>query len=735
MKRNQTIIALLLFSISFGIYLKTLAPTVTGGDSGELLTDVYILGITHPPGHPLYCLLGRLFTFLPFGSVVYRVNMMSAFFASLTIIFVYLIVLKIQNTGKPANWQTDKPFTSHLPAIIASLCLAFSKSLWRYALRAEIYTLQAFCLALLILLLLQWKDSHDLRPATSDRQPATGNRYLYLFALIYGLSFSNHTFMALFFPAFLYIIVATDRRQILKFKSILLMLLLFLLGLVLYLYLPIRSLVNPPLDWGDPENLQRFIYHVTGQQFAFRLFDLPLNKIPAQIRSYSCMLLSEFTWLPLSVGLIGLGCLMREKRRFLLFTGLIFLANLVFSLSSFTIKSPAHHFIPSYLVFSLWIGYGMGFLFRFLYSRFSGMGIGIYLASFLLLLLPLVPASIHYQEVDKSRDYEFYEQARNILEAAEEGTILIGGDTFTFWYLKYVEGRRSDIIELADGLIAHRYPWYLGQLQRRYPQLAISCPQSEIGKGPIIKGFLRDKEFIYPVNQKIKEAWEALEKEGGGDSKRSPQDIVKSAVTWYLIRHNLDEHPIYLFERDELALPSQYYLSFRGLYYEISKKEPRLVVENPRIENEVGANFSDKLLLLGYNIDRTALFPGDPYRITYYWKILRKPKKPPKIVVLFVDEEGNYEVKEGKFKFHQVHYLGYGLPPNYEKGQTIAEEYHVMVPSDISPGRYNLHLGILDEEEDQALLVKSPARKGEILMITGEPFVKLGSIEVLSRGK
>ncbi|HRK33650.1 MAG TPA: DUF2723 domain-containing protein, partial [Candidatus Hydrogenedentes bacterium] len=56
------------------VYVMTLGPTITGEDSGELVTAAYTLGIAHPPGYPIWCLLGKVFTFIPFGSVAWRVN-------------------------------------------------------------------------------------------------------------------------------------------------------------------------------------------------------------------------------------------------------------------------------------------------------------------------------------------------------------------------------------------------------------------------------------------------------------------------------------------------------------------------------------------------------------------------------------------------------------------------------------------------------------------------------------
>ena len=152
LKRKSTG-AILLFLLSFFVYLKNLCPTITFGDSGELVTASYLLGIPHPPGYPLYCLLGKLFTFLPFGSIAYRVNLMSVFFASLTVVLIYLVVLKL------ITHNSSRITFEYIPAIVAALCFAFSQSFWSYALVAEVYTLKAFFLALLIFILLKWKEA------------------------------------------------------------------------------------------------------------------------------------------------------------------------------------------------------------------------------------------------------------------------------------------------------------------------------------------------------------------------------------------------------------------------------------------------------------------------------------------------------------------------------------------------------------------------------------------------
>ncbi len=83
------------FLTTFAVYLRTLCPSVYVGDSGELIAAAYTLGIPHPPGYPIYCLVGKLFSYIPVGSIAYRLNIMSAFFASATCAMLYLIIYSV----------------------------------------------------------------------------------------------------------------------------------------------------------------------------------------------------------------------------------------------------------------------------------------------------------------------------------------------------------------------------------------------------------------------------------------------------------------------------------------------------------------------------------------------------------------------------------------------------------------------------------------------------------------
>ncbi|MDE3090999.1 MAG: DUF2723 domain-containing protein, partial [Chloroflexota bacterium] len=127
------------FITTFGIYLLTLAPTVQGFDSAELTVGAYALGFVHPPGYPLYMLLGHWFVQLPVGDVGFRLNLMSAIFGGLTTLVLYVLVFEYSRDG-PASF-------------VATLLFATEPVFWSQAIRAEVYTLQTF---LMVGALLAW---------------------------------------------------------------------------------------------------------------------------------------------------------------------------------------------------------------------------------------------------------------------------------------------------------------------------------------------------------------------------------------------------------------------------------------------------------------------------------------------------------------------------------------------------------------------------------------------------
>lgn len=185
--RLDTALTVLLGAGSLALYVRTLAPSLLFGDSAEFQTIAYTLGIGHPTGYPVYILLAKLFTFLPVGDIAYRVNLLSAVAAALTVSLVYLILRKL------GSWQ--------VPAALSVFMLAFAELFWKHAAIAEIYTTSSVCLSFILYCVLTWKKS--------------GNpRWLFVAGLFGGLSLGIHTTMALSGIAILLYLVLSTRQRV-----------------------------------------------------------------------------------------------------------------------------------------------------------------------------------------------------------------------------------------------------------------------------------------------------------------------------------------------------------------------------------------------------------------------------------------------------------------------------------------------------------------------------------------
>ncbi len=172
--------------ILFAVYLDTLAPSVLPKDSGRFQARAYVLGIGHPTGYPTYIMLGKLFTYLPVGDVAYRVNLSSAVYAALAIMLLYLVASRL---------------TESLPAVIAALAFGVSRTFWREAVIAEVYTLNVLFLCAVLLSLVMWRERRS-------------DRYLLLAAFLTGLSLTNHLTSALLIPCGGLFVWLTDRRTV-----------------------------------------------------------------------------------------------------------------------------------------------------------------------------------------------------------------------------------------------------------------------------------------------------------------------------------------------------------------------------------------------------------------------------------------------------------------------------------------------------------------------------------------
>jgi 4-amino-4-deoxy-L-arabinose transferase-like glycosyltransferase len=438
----QMLMALPAWLAFFGpvtVYLLTACSTVYNLDSAEFSAAAHVLGIVRATGYPLYLLLGKAFTLLmPMGDVAFRLNVMSALCAAGTIALIYRIL-----------WSLTR---QRVAALSASFLFAFSYYFWTQAVVAEVYTLHTLLMASLLLLLLRWEATRS-------------DGLLVAFGLLYGLSFGNHMSTILLAPGFALFLFAVDGRALLRPRHLLLLLLPFLAGLGVYLYLPVRYQAQPAfnyvgrydaqgnfiaLDLRQPANLW---WLVSGKAFRGLMFDYTPAELVKEVGQAAYRLWGNYLGIGLVPGLMGGWVQMRKKPRHFALFGVLFAANLVFFIN-YRVVDKAVMFVPAYLVWAVWIGEGFNWLVRWVQGPHrTGSPPPVW--AWGLLVMVIVPLVVNWPLVNVHDDTRARDLADAALMHASRDAIILGWWTSVppIQYLQLVENRRPDLLVINRFLI------------------------------------------------------------------------------------------------------------------------------------------------------------------------------------------------------------------------------------------------------------------------------------------
>lgn len=194
-KRSNQLIGWVVFAIALLTYCLTLEETASYWDCSEFIATSYKLQVPHPPGAPLFLMLGRFFSFLSFGDatkVAYAINLMSALSSAFTILFLYRSIVLLGQKLSIKNSLEKNQWVVMGAGVVGSLAYAFSDSFWFSAVEAEVYAMSSLFAAFVIWGMLKWD-------ATDDESRA--NRWLILIAYAIGLSIGVHLLNLLTLPA------------------------------------------------------------------------------------------------------------------------------------------------------------------------------------------------------------------------------------------------------------------------------------------------------------------------------------------------------------------------------------------------------------------------------------------------------------------------------------------------------------------------------------------------------
>ncbi len=635
LKKTRFIGALFVFVVSFAVYFATLAPTIFPGDGPELIAASYNWGVSHSPGYPLLTLITKGFiTVFPFGSVAWRVNLLNALLGSLTLVTVYFIIHRLL--------AKKKDLTAVASSVAGSLFLGFSSAFWLYSITAEVFSLHHFLAALMVLVVLIWREKTLLGGDNSDK-------WLFLLTFLAGLSFANQQAIVFLAPPFLFLILITDKKVFLKWRVVGLALLFLALGLIPYLYLIIAASLSSAFAWGNPDNLRRFFGIITREGY---------GGVPSPEKGYAFYehsgidlwfyaknLYFHFTAIGILLGVAGFYFLRKTKEILVFLAGCLLFAGpfFLFYLGDLKLEESirpavAERFVMlSELFFAVFLGCGA----YFFLEKIKTKKLKIFLAVILGLSF-VIPLSAHYHHLDLSENTLLYDFGTDILNSADQDSLLISkGDMmfFSLLYLQEVEEKRTDVKMVHQPLLTAE--WYVDYLKEKHPDIVI--PFSKIREGGDLMARIKElvgenageRSVYYPVIENIKgfkPGYFPLHREFvvqliKGKPDFSVKEYIEQNRQFYekarviknrrLFREKSDKYPYYDWEREIQAIAAGVHNNKCFLLHDLNYGEEAEV--ECQIAVSIKPDFSPAYLNLGDIYYKRGLYEE---AISYYEKMI-----------------------------------------------------------------------------------------------------------------
>ena len=200
-KKINNILGWVVFAIASTVYILTSEPTMSFWDCGEYISTAFKLEVGHPPGAPLFQLIGRFFSLFAFGDLTHvarMVNTMSALASGFTILFLFWTITMIAKKIilKKGEMTNQHMWTIMGAALVGSLAYTFTDSFWFSAVEGEVYAMSSFFTAIVVWAIFKWEEHANEKHAY---------RWLILIAYLMGLSIGVHLLNLLAIPAITFV--------------------------------------------------------------------------------------------------------------------------------------------------------------------------------------------------------------------------------------------------------------------------------------------------------------------------------------------------------------------------------------------------------------------------------------------------------------------------------------------------------------------------------------------------
>lgn len=438
------------------LYFLTAARDIVVGDSPEVTMAAVTLGVAHPPGYPLFTILGYIFSLLPVGPIPFRVNLLSVICDALAVGIVFLTAFRLSR--------------SQIAAAIGALVLALNPLFWSWSLVAEVFPLNNLLASLLIYLLVIWHEEPE----------RTGILIAAFF--VGGLAVTNHQTIVLLAPAVCFLF--WRRRAVLfRPRNLALCLTAFLLGLLPYVYVPWAAARHPPYNWGAISSARDLFALIMRQNYG----TLQLASAPHQGGSPWSRILALLLSFGALMGLLvvsGLVHAYRSRRSYFWFSvlGLVFAGPFFAAITNLNLASASQSLfvlerfflLPQVIAAPLCaLGLiGIVDLINFLAPKLSDRS--LFVASGAVCVALVAYLLINYRRIDQSGNRIARIYAEDVFSTIEPGTILVAsGDSLSLplLYLHVVERVRPDLNLVLPPLMPGG--WYIRQLREQHPSLAV----------------------------------------------------------------------------------------------------------------------------------------------------------------------------------------------------------------------------------------------------------------------
>lgn len=454
-ERSSWLVALIVTFAAAVLYFLTAARDIVVGDTPELITAAVTLGVAHPPGYPLFTMLGHIFSLLPIGSIPFRVNLLSVVCDSVAIGIVYL--------------TADRLVRSRLAAAIAALALAVNPTFWEWSLAAEVFPLNNLLAAVLILFLVLWH----------GRPEHTGLLIGAFF--VAGLALTNHQTIVLIGPAFCFVL--WERRDILRAQPRILLIgvLAFAIGLLPYFYILWAAARHPVYSWGNISSVRDLFGLITRRNYgSTRLVNTPGYTGGAPWARLAALFIS-FGWLAGALICAGAIEAYQSRRWYFWFSGLAFLfagpffiwiTNLNLNSAPSALFVLARFFLLSHVLLAPLIAFGVIWITRMIARWSPALSSPVIVVVCLVAIIATVV--LNYGRLDQSRNFIARNFSEDVLaEAKPNSVLLVTGDGFAFplVYLQKVEHLRSDTTLVVLPMLLGE--WYAEQLRKQHPDFVI----------------------------------------------------------------------------------------------------------------------------------------------------------------------------------------------------------------------------------------------------------------------